>query len=452
MIHAFAFVMGIMEGNGGHGPNFIKMMTNINQRAGTNITVYHNFHDEVNHYKNHWWRCNGPCVNKKPFYGYVKRTSNRAPSKNDLWWNQHQNTCGGIFIKVKEPEPKRKKAEGKENKKASTSTPNKNAGDIRKFFSPKTDSQTPSSAGPSSKPSKAKETGNIMQFKDLGDSDSESSQQTPDTPVSLFHGTGYVLGGSSSKRSRLLDTFDIKIISKKPEIHAPQNIKQELEGEMSADDIIMIDNEFDDDWEVPDDVAVGDTKLVDRYFESDEIVDLTEIVSSSQNFHEEILPTEPAELDFLEFDSSLESPVIKSDNTVSQDLGLESLTKEQKATYDILISAGYSPKSARETVLENVDAESPPQAKRPRLSSPEPEAVSIVDDPLVDCPSCEKKFAQSAINQHLDDCLKQVKEDEEPQAGPSSIPQPGEVVCPICNKLIFESVINSHLDVCLGPQ
>lgn len=39
MIHAYLFILGIRESNGGHGPNFCKMMNNINKVAGTNITV-----------------------------------------------------------------------------------------------------------------------------------------------------------------------------------------------------------------------------------------------------------------------------------------------------------------------------------------------------------------------------------------------------------------------------
>lgn len=39
MIHAYCFVLGIREGNGGHGPNFKKIMHGINRIAGTNITV-----------------------------------------------------------------------------------------------------------------------------------------------------------------------------------------------------------------------------------------------------------------------------------------------------------------------------------------------------------------------------------------------------------------------------
>lgn len=108
MIHAYLFILNIREGNGGHGPNFVKIMTGINKVAGTNITVYHNFHDEVELYRTHVWRCNGICQHRKPFYGWIKRTSNRAPGPNDFWWAKHQETCGGTFMKVSEPEPKRK--------------------------------------------------------------------------------------------------------------------------------------------------------------------------------------------------------------------------------------------------------------------------------------------------------------------------------------------------------
>jgi hypothetical protein len=44
---------------------------------------------------------------------------NRAPSRNDPWWADHQQSCGGTFTKVKEPEGyglKKKKEEGNSNK------------------------------------------------------------------------------------------------------------------------------------------------------------------------------------------------------------------------------------------------------------------------------------------------------------------------------------------------
>lgn len=60
------------------------------------------------------WRCKGKCRELAPFYGYVKRSMNRAPGKNDLWWAEHEAKCGGEFEKISEPEEYKIKA----NKKA----------------------------------------------------------------------------------------------------------------------------------------------------------------------------------------------------------------------------------------------------------------------------------------------------------------------------------------------
>lgn len=75
--------------------------------------IYHTFHNEVDEYRRHWWRCDGPCQFQKPYYGYVKRATNRAPSAHDYWWAEHQSTCGGTYIKIKEPENYSKKGKGK---------------------------------------------------------------------------------------------------------------------------------------------------------------------------------------------------------------------------------------------------------------------------------------------------------------------------------------------------
>ena len=90
------------------------------------LQVYHSFHDEVNSYRQHWWRCDGPCRDRKPFYGWVKRAMNRAPSPRDTWWPQHQATCGGTYQKVHEPDgygQKKKGAKKGKSDAAGTSAP-----------------------------------------------------------------------------------------------------------------------------------------------------------------------------------------------------------------------------------------------------------------------------------------------------------------------------------------
>ena len=55
-------------------------------------------------YHQHLWKCDGPCQRRPPFYGIVRRAMNRAPSSHDPWWSKHMTSCGGTFVKMKEPE------------------------------------------------------------------------------------------------------------------------------------------------------------------------------------------------------------------------------------------------------------------------------------------------------------------------------------------------------------
>ncbi|XP_069854246.1 DNA-dependent metalloprotease SPRTN isoform X2 [Dipodomys merriami] len=91
------------------------------------VEIYHSFHDEVEEYRRHWWRCDGPCQYRQPYYGYVKRSTNRAPSCHDYWWAEHQKTCGGTFIKVKEPEnySRKGKRKGKVDQQPGSAVENK---------------------------------------------------------------------------------------------------------------------------------------------------------------------------------------------------------------------------------------------------------------------------------------------------------------------------------------
>ncbi|KAJ1980482.1 hypothetical protein H4R35_001102 [Dimargaris xerosporica] len=112
MIHAYLFVTENNRDRDGHGPEFHRHMHRINQMSGSNITVYHNFRDEVDFYRTHVWRCSGPCQHRQPFFGYVKRSMNRPPQRADYWFDTHQRTCGGTFVKISEPAKPIKAAKG----------------------------------------------------------------------------------------------------------------------------------------------------------------------------------------------------------------------------------------------------------------------------------------------------------------------------------------------------
>ena len=91
---------------------------------------------QVNVYRQHWWKCNGPCQKRPPYYGIVRRAMNRAPSPRDPWWADHQRACGGVYTKIREPEGYGKKKRTKQDKmeeKPAMSSSNGN-GTLARFF------------------------------------------------------------------------------------------------------------------------------------------------------------------------------------------------------------------------------------------------------------------------------------------------------------------------------
>uniref|UniRef100_A0A8C5WF68 SprT-like domain-containing protein n=1 Tax=Leptobrachium leishanense TaxID=445787 RepID=A0A8C5WF68_9ANUR len=108
MIHAYQYTTNNGVGDG-HGPEFQRHMRRINGLTGTNITICNDFYDALEQCKKHWWRCDGPCQHQGPKFGYIKRPMNREPYAREKWFQKHQETCGGKFIKVKGPETSSRK-------------------------------------------------------------------------------------------------------------------------------------------------------------------------------------------------------------------------------------------------------------------------------------------------------------------------------------------------------
>ncbi|KAF9399008.1 hypothetical protein BGX21_006930 [Mortierella sp. AD011] len=122
-------------------------MNRINEAAGTSISIYHTFHDEVQHYQTHVWKCNGPCRTRPPYYGIVRRSMNRPPQPADKWYAEHQEKCGGTYTKISEPEPTKKKTSSKSQKESKQELESKERTLMDNYFSV---SKSPESALPSS--------------------------------------------------------------------------------------------------------------------------------------------------------------------------------------------------------------------------------------------------------------------------------------------------------------
>jgi hypothetical protein len=90
--------------------------------GGYGIAVHHTWHAEVDSFRTHHWECER-CGR------LVKRAMNRPPQPADCRarggastsasggcgdprcaWHEHLRTCGGAFVKTKEPEPKARRA------------------------------------------------------------------------------------------------------------------------------------------------------------------------------------------------------------------------------------------------------------------------------------------------------------------------------------------------------
>ena len=128
-IHAYFFVttafQHVRDPTGGHGRGFQLLASAINAHGGYDITEFHEFHDEVESYRTHVWKCDGPCHEQAPFFGLVKRTMNRPPGKTDPWWQKHVDECGGTFTKIAEPEATKKQLDAMSAKKRAGRQKNK---------------------------------------------------------------------------------------------------------------------------------------------------------------------------------------------------------------------------------------------------------------------------------------------------------------------------------------
>ncbi|XP_068239545.1 DNA-dependent metalloprotease SPRTN-like [Palaemon carinicauda] len=103
MIHAYLHMTQGLNYRDSHGPEFRSHMKRINMQEGSKITIYHNFEKEVNKFRVNVYRCDGPCVKKRPFFGILRRAIQRPPGPGDKWWAQHQLECGGTFHKIGGP-------------------------------------------------------------------------------------------------------------------------------------------------------------------------------------------------------------------------------------------------------------------------------------------------------------------------------------------------------------
>lgn len=360
MIHAYLFVTHNNKDRDGHGPEFHKHMYRINKETGTNITVYHSFHDEVRLYQQHWWRCDGPCQHRKPFFGMVRRAMNRAPGPNDFWWADHLRTCGGTFIKVKEPEKSKKRKSQKENV---PTAPKKTKNDIRNYISVLGDQNRDRAKDVPSTSAVSKPNSNIHGF-------SIATKETePKKVTKIFTGAVQTLGGDkpapkdySIVRNHWLNKFNNTTTNTKrtsPNSANNDNKRPRLTATSTQQTQVVSDDS------VP-------CPVCQKHFPTRDINDHLDLCLTKET-------------------AQPETKIERSNNVDDYDKpGTSSSTNVNPEDDDVMIVEDNKNESIQFVFETSNEEES--------------------DENMYACPFCMEMFAEEDMNAHLDDCL--VAEDD----------------------------------------
>ncbi|XP_078039862.1 DNA-dependent metalloprotease SPRTN [Augochlora pura] len=430
MIHGYLFLTNNNRDRDGHGPEFCKHMNRINNIAGTKITIYHSFNDEVKHYQQHWWRCNGPCQKRAPYFGTVRRAMNRPPGPSDFWWKEHQQNCSGQFIKVKEPENFKAKGAKTKDKVKSTPESNRSPNNMLNWLNRSSISTTTKSSSP--KPVKSvsntqalpngvkklgNNTNNVHGWGIGGPSNSNHSTKTISVPSTPKFSSSGTVGGSNTGKSNLLNRFSNS--SKYFGSHAS-------------------------------------TQIMDKFTNGK--------LEKSTNNHS------------IKEIKLVECPICDnfiSNNDISKHVDLCSMTKDKQPTCKGSISK-IQPKEENYTL---------PKKRKIDMDKSSDEQPKLDKSKLIDCPVCNKSFALNDINEHLDKCLSKTDaNDKNPSKSnsmvsissplskdlssqlsndtninPASKPEINQVPktngfkCLVCNVFIPpETSLKDHLEDCIG--
>lgn len=376
MIHALLFVTNNNKDHDGHGPEFHKHMYRINNQTGTNITVYHSFHDEVNEYRKHWWRCDGPCVKRPPFFGIVRRAMNRAPSPRDTWWNDHQRKCGGTFTKIKEPtkpvKEKRSKANEDSDKKEKTKPGVDKTSAITNWF-PKNSSQNNGSSAIITSKGLSESQNEIFQSSSANSSSNiygfkmSANNKPPPVVVASFSGEGRKLGETNtSGKFDFLAKIEANMKHKKMENKAYVNVNVGRNTQKSKE-----------------------PNIIPRHY--------------GDKFKSSVIKTKNTRNNSSRFDTNSKG---QSSNVNST---RQNIPTSNTPLFNQLGNREYQNKNKR--IIRSSDGDEKEGIVPNKKMKPE---IHIIEDEeeaptstkhLVDCPACPAQVAVEELNTHLDVCL-----------------------------------------------
>ena len=348
-------------------------------------------------FQTHWWKCDGPCQRRPPYFGLVKRAMNRAPGKNDRWFSEHQANCGGTFVKIKEPEGYGKKKPSK--RKLQMEEKGKGQKDIRSFVGggAKGKENKGEAAGSSSATSAAGVLKFIFLFL-LG------------LLLVNFPGSSGSGGGGGARGN----IFGFGGTSFSGPASAGGGVK--TKGKAGA----MVVNPG---WKTPADNSSGGEAIGNVSGSSRTSSTSSSMTTGGQRlgggdiYSLTSASSRSARQDVRDFWSN-RFPSATSTSTSSQP---SSSKKGQAAKAKKNFSQGTSSANTEQPV---------------HLTS------------LASCPVCSKEVPESSINHHLDECLTRSALDEE--KGTEEVEKSRK--CPRCRRQVYEGEMGFHSSVCSGTK
>lgn len=285
---------------------------------------------------------------------------NRAPSKNDTWWSEHQRTCGGVFHKIKEPEEygkklnKRKRGEetftkSNEHADKGSNTLASSSQDISKWFKPSHDTEKTV----------------VKTINDCSSIDADNK-----TKMTVFTGSGHSLVSSSKNTSVISKEEWIKRLMQKQSISSNRKTnKNRIVSVQQQNKLIATSTVTSRDIQRRKDEAEKGENRIDRKFDSNGGTrhDASRIKSSEPSF--EVLSSS---ISLSTSSSSFNSSVIETTSRNNCSAKLMNERSQQNGKIAIIIDDPLSTHNKAE---------------------------------LVDCPVCPEKIPINSINRHLDHCL-----------------------------------------------
>lgn len=422
---------------------------------------------------------------------------NRAPGPSDFWWNEHQQSCGGQFIKIKEPENFKARA-SKSKDKAKPAFQSINSGNsistwlakpttaaiisLPKFMSTPKNTKSPSNTQNSLTPFKklGNRTNNVHGWGTGGPNGSNSS---PRATTSIFSTPKFAspktLGGSATGQSNLLSKYNVSnnhksnTNGKKPErmidtFMSPKAKKPVADNTRSSNKV---------------EVKLVECPICCNFVLNDDInehIDSCLVITEKETVPSNISSTPRAKTDNSpssqkrKIDASTTSnKQLKLDNfenvmtncpLCNKSLELlhlnEHLDKclpgaddasidETKSESIISISSTSSGNSSSSSITEDLkDVDLVPETCK-----------NVVKESLHKCLICNVAIVSGmSLADHLEDCIGSVFNDDsslidcdDGQMSEIVVPsdQNDKFPCPVCMQLVSESLMNQHLDVCL---